>query len=185
MRRRLTGFTKLGAVVFLLAALTFAGCSDNSVLGPQENETSHLDRSAAQSGGGDLTIASIGELETAKVIYARTGGVVPIHREDYHHAFVVKPLALNKSKLITVKSNKEEVNGKSALTLEFGPAGLVFDEASDLKVDMSEINPNAKNAKLYYYDPAVGDWVLYGESPVRRGVATFDIHHFSKYAISD
>jgi hypothetical protein len=161
-------------------------------MGPDPTETSNLDRSIALvnpralSDGGDLlTITEIGVLETDKLIYAETGGVVPIVREEYNHGFEVKPLALTKDELITVKSNKEDVNGRSALTLEFGPAGLVFGEASVLEVDMSEINPDASIAKLLYLDPAVGDWVPYGESGVKKGVATFEINHFSKYAISD
>jgi len=99
---------------------------------------------------------------------------------------VVKPLGLDDNELITIKSDNDNIKGRKAIIFEFGPEGLVFNNASKLKVDISELNPSATNAKLYYFDPRVGDWVLQGEKRIEKGgIVSFDIYHFSKYAISD
>jgi hypothetical protein len=47
------------------------------------------------------------------------------------------------------------------------------------------LNALARSAKLYYFDPKIGDWVLQAELAVKDGVVIFEIYHFSKYAISD
>ena len=125
-------------------------------------------------------------METEKEVDALNGDVIPIPRGDYHHAFVVKPLGLDNNELITVKTDNEIVHGRKAITFEFGPAGLVFNTPSKLKADIFELNPYAATAKLYYFDPRAKAWVLQAEKRIEKGgVASFDIYHFSKYAISD
>ncbi|MCP4582923.1 MAG: hypothetical protein GY839_15035 [candidate division Zixibacteria bacterium] len=180
MSGSLRGFSKLGAFVLLIAVLAFAGCSDNNLLGPDQTKTSQLDKPLQDP----VPNTNIGVVEVEKEVSALTGDEISLDRGDYNHAFVVKPLALDKDELITIKSDKEDVLG-GALTYEFGPAGLVFNESSKLEIEIAELNPRARSAKLYYLDPKTDQWVLQAEKTVRKGVVSFDINHFSKYAISD
>jgi hypothetical protein len=188
MRRDLMNLRRVGVLVLLATVLTIGGCSDNSVLGPDQNETSGLGRinpftsAIAQS---VLPEQSISIVETAMTIDDRAGGVIPISVGNYNHSFTVKPGALNSDQTISVKVQHETVNGKNAVSFEFGPNGLVFNEASKLNFDMAEINARALSAKLYYFDPLVQNWVLQAQGQVVRGHVIFDIYHFSKYAISD
>jgi len=181
MKRDLTGLKRVGLLVLLAAVLTIAGCSDNSVLGPEPIETVQLNRGVIEV----TPLTAYTFVEAEKWVNPETGDVIAINRNVYHHEFVVEPAGIDNPELITVKSDKEIVKSKQAITFEFGPDGLVFNEASKLEFQMAELNALARSAKLYYLDPKIGDWVLQAELPVKDGVVTFEIYHFSKYAISD
>jgi len=189
MSRNLMSLKHFGVLVLLTAALTIAGCSDNSVIGPDQSDSIGLNRVALF--GMDYPVSGLPDasaqiVETEMTVDALLGATIPIKRNIYHHAFVVAPGGLEKSEIIEVKSQKESVNGQDVITFEFGPDGLVFAKASKLKFDMAELNPNARTAKLYYFDPRIGDWVLQAQGRVNIGkVVIFEIYHFSKYAISD
>jgi len=176
MRKRLTGFTTLSAVVILAAALMFGGCSSDSPMAPEEiSEFSKLIRS-------DPIMAVAFD---AGLVKADEGGIIPIDRGSYSHKFVVQSEAMNQDKTITVNSGQQVINGKTMLVFEFGPSGLVFSKASALDIEISEINARAETAKLYYYDPDEKGWVVQDIAAVKNGRVVFDIYHFSKYAISD
>ena len=98
---------------------------------------------------------------------------------------MVKPDGVSSDVVISAKVGKTTVGGRTAVEFEFGPEGLVFNEASELEFDIGELNAKATTAKLYYYDPRACQWILQSESQVVKGVVVFDIYHFSRYAISD
>jgi hypothetical protein len=182
MSRELTSLKRVGLLVLLTAVLTIAGCSDNSVLGPDQNDPVTLSRVAP---GITLPDADLTVAETAVAVSAQDGGVVSINTASYDHSFIVKPGSINSDKVISVTVKKEKVGKEDVVSFEFGPDGLVFSEASKLEFQMAELNAGARSGRLYYFDPKVKDWVLQAEQAVVNGVVTFDIYHFSKYAISD
>jgi len=188
MIRNLMNLRRVGVLILLAAVITIAGCSDNSILGPDQNETSNLGRVnpfTSLTAMAVLPDAGASVVEASMAISAEAGGVIPINIDNYRHSFVVEPGGLDSSKVISVMVQNEIVNGRNAVSFEFGPDGLVFNEASKLEFQMAEINAKARYAKLYYFDPLVQNWVLQAEGSVVRGIVTFEIYHFSKYAISD
>jgi hypothetical protein len=181
MKKDLMSLRRAGTLILLAVVLTIAGCSDNSILGPQPTETVQLDRAIL----GVVPLTAVTSVEDEKLVSPVTGDVIAIDRDVYHHEFKVEPAGVDKPELITVKSDREVVKSKQAITFEFGPDGLVFNKASKLEFQMAELNALARSAKLYYFDPKIGDWVLQAELAVKDGVVIFEIYHFSKYAISD
>jgi len=66
---------------------------------------------------------------------------------------------------------------------DFGPDDLVFAKACKLKL----ITRFAKNTvlRLYWFNPETGRWEVEQRGEVdKKGVVEFEVHHFSKYAIS-
>lgn len=174
MGRKIMGFKALWLVAAFAVSLTLAGCSGDSPLSPGVDDSTGLNK----------TIVSA-VVEVSLPIQADSGGLIPIQSNGYNHAFVVEADGLDEDKVISVKAGKAKINGKDMVEFDFGPDGLVFKKASKLQFDIGELNPNAVSAKLYYYDPQASAWVLQAESKVKKGVAEFNINHFSRYAISD
>ena len=179
MGRRLRGFSIVGLVVVLAAAMAFTGCSNNSPLAPDSN---FMTKPRVVLGGDAQPLAT---LLVEKDISAEDGGVILINRDVYQHSFAVQPGAISSDTKISVKSYKEKVNGVDAIVFEFGPDGLVFSEAAKLNFQMGELDSRAGSAKLLYYDPNAKGWVLQANQSVVDGHVNFSIYHFSKYAISD
>jgi hypothetical protein len=176
MKRKLSGFLKLAVPVLFITALAFVGCSDNPVIGTDNTETGQLNR---------IFLSPTDFVEVEQLIHARTGGDISVNRAEYEHIFSVEPEAIDQDELITIRSVEEEVDGHNAITFEFGPEGLIFHESATLEIEIGELNESAASAKLYYLDPNINHWVLIDERRVEDGIVSFDIHHFSKYAISD
>ena len=66
---------------------------------------------------------------------------------------------------------------------DFGPDGLVFAEDCTLLLDTRL--PEGTVLNLYWFNPDTGEWEVEqrGEAD-QKGIVKFQIHHFSKYAIS-
>ncbi len=182
MSRRLKGFYLVGFIVVLVAALAFNGCSDNSILGPETDPNSGFEKIVPFAQPADMESDCV---ETEGMISALEGGVMPIVRGEFEHRFSVPAQGLKEDVLITIDSYLTVCEGRDAIVFEFGPDGLVFDRAATLDFNMAELNPEAETARLFYFYPQYQAWVLQGMRPVRNGRVAFDIHHFSKYAISD
>lgn len=180
MNKKLKRVLLGGGLALFAAILVISACSTNSPLDSNLPQTASADKFISYSGGSQVT-----STYDSALIEKDDGGVIDIVSGPYEHQFVVQAGALDQDTQIWVKTYKDTVLGKSVLVFEFGPDGLVFKEASNLLVDMGEINSRASSAKLYYFDPSAGRWVYLSSSPVVDGVAAFDINHFSKYAIGD
>lgn len=177
MNRKFKGLKHLWVAAALAAVVVLAGCSNDSIVGPVNDQDVLLGRS--------IPVVPLSAVEVSQQIPAATGGVIAISQDNYNHAFVVSKDGLDKDETISAKVQSDYVNGKKAVIFEFGPDGLVFKEASKLQFDIAAVNVRASSAYLYYFDPKVGNWVLQSVVRVNNGVAVFDINHFSKYAISD
>jgi len=179
----LNGLKGYWVLTVLVAILAIAGCSNNSPVAFNTNDSAEISLNRAAV---DLdTIVAAQAITATQNISSALGGQITLNRSGHVHKFTVAKGALSKSEVISVKASNDFVSDKPSLAFEFGPDGLVFIKAAHLDVDMSDVNPNAVHAKLYYFDPKVQDWVLQGETDVINGRATFAIYHFSKYAISD
>ncbi len=175
MSRQLKALWWLAGSIALTAILIFSGCSNNSPVSSQIPEVSNL------------TLSSVAPttVEVSSTIMASTGGTINIAADKYLHSFSVPAGSIPSDTLIDILSKKDLVLGKSAIVFEFGPEGLVFGKAAVLNVDITEINSKASSGKLYYFDPAKSSWVLIASTAVKSGRVSFNIYHFSKYAIGD
>lgn len=71
--------------------------------------------------------------------------------------------------------------------VDFGPDALVFAKPAKLKMEIRELEANdGEILRLYWHNPSTGLWKVEQEVEVtgKKKKATFDIHHFSRYAIS-
>jgi len=181
MSKRLKSFSLVGGLIVLAVLLAFNGCSNNAPMEPNLPQSADLSR-----------LVPLGEpLESHQsvfdeaVVKADDGGVIDIEREDHLHQFVVGAGAIDEDTQITVESYRDKIGSKEVVVFDFGPDGLVFKPAANLKFEIAELNARALSAKLFYFDPDLKEWVCQGSSAVKDGVAEFPIYHFCKYAISD
>jgi hypothetical protein len=105
--------------------------------------------------------------------------------------FRVPPGALNDSTYITVQSSffARNLQGKvyKKLELEFGPDGLVFSVPATLKFASVLLGAGEGDELiLRWFDPESESWVVVQKVIVNPGLSlvTFEISHFSRYAIS-
>ena len=173
----------VSVLVVFAAIFAFSGCSNNAPLAPDTEQINPLDRLIGGYSAGELETVQLAEVD--KYISSDRGGEIVIESGELEHKFEVPAGAIPKDTLISVVATKEEVNAKSAVVFEFGPAGLEFDPAAELEFDIADLNPDLDKASLYYYNPDRRRWELQEIKSVEDGKVEFKIHHFSKYAISD
>jgi len=185
--RILRGTALFSSLVLIASLLVMAGCSSDSSVSPIVENPVSLNKGIGQrhqqeqgESDGLFTIASINQ-----PIEAKNGGIINIPLETTASKFIVAPDGVKENVEISVDVSKTVVNGRTAVIYEFGPEGLEFESPSVLQQTMSEINPHARFARLYYYNQDTENWDFLSIRYVRDGKIEFDIHHFSKYAISD
>ncbi len=160
--------------VVLLAAGLFYGCSSNPPTALPEYDNPNLQRTILLADGVAVSkLVDVSVLSDSLLINNIAG----------YHAFKIPQKALKAATIISIKTSREVILGKNAVVLEFGPDGLVFDRATTIDFDLRDLDPSAKSASLYYFDPNVGDWVYQGTANAKDGKVSFNIYHFSKYAI--
>lgn len=118
------------------------------------------------------------------LISSAAGGTIAIGSGYRPTKFIVPAGALDSDTQISIVTSRDRLFWKPCVIFEFGPDGLVFRKPVTLDADMSDINPYARFAKLYYYSPQRHEWIFQGIRPVEKGRVKFAISHFSKYAIS-
>ena len=185
MMKAVKGLSLFGGLAVVLTLFLVIGCSNKNPVQPLDPESLELGKVFPVLGGGSGPGATIIEEFDSSYINKSVGGTIEIDRTDYSHEFVVPANALEENTLITIRSINEGVLRREMIVFEFGPDGLEFRESARLAFEMAELSQIASTARLYYYDPVLGVWNLQDTADVVDGVVTFDIDHFSKYAISD
>ena len=173
MSKGLRNVLSVLSVVVLIGGL-FYGCSSTPPTGLPETDNSSLQRTLLVA---DATAVS----KLVDVLSAPDSLLV--NNVAGSHKFKVPKNGLNAAVVISIKIGREVVLGKDAIVFEFGPDGLVFDKAATLEFDLGDLNAAAKSVSLYYYDPSLAGWVYQGTADAVDGKASFNIYHFSKYAI--
>lgn len=184
MRKMLKGISLIGGLVLLASVMVISGCSNISPLEPNLPQIAGMDRMVVSGmSAGESSEPTV--IEDSELIDKDAGGVIEIERESYLHSFSVEAGAIGEDTEIIVKSSRETVLGKEMIVFDFSPDGLQFDPAAVLDFEIAELDSKAKTGKLYYFNPDRNKWEYQGSSAVSGGVASFDIDHFSKYAIGD
>jgi len=165
-------FGVLGIVV-LIGGL-FYGCSSTPPTALPEIDNSSLQRTLLLADA--TTVSKLVDVSIAS-------DSLLINNPAGYHAFKVRKNGLKAPTVISIKKSREIVLGKDAIVFEFGPDGLVFDKEATLEFDLKDLDATAKSASLYYYDPSVAGWVYQATATAVGGRVSFNIYHFSKYAI--
>jgi len=181
MIQGLKRLTLLSGLAILAAAFIIGGCSQNSPLEPNQSQ---YDLALQSSARGSLPTL-LSTTYDAGVVTKDDGGTIEISRDSYTHNFDVPSKSVSSDVIITVKTSLDKIGGRTALVFEFGPDGLKFDIPASLNCQLAEINAAATSGNLYYFDPDLRSWIYQGSNAVKDGIVSFDINHFSKYAISD
>jgi len=185
MRNMLRKYSLLGILSVFLVSAAFYGCSTDAPLGVNDQQESisaaRLNPDLGESEGA----AKPTTVKMQKIILADQGGFILIPQYDWNIELAVAPSGMDNNACITVEASYGEIEDSNALILEFGPDGLVFSTAAELHFNMGSINPAARAARLLYYNPDSQLWQLQATESVVNGYVTFEIYHFSKYAISD
>jgi len=126
-----------------------------------------------------------GATEVSQYLDAEAGGEIGFECDGGEHEFVVAAGSMPASCTIYISAWTKLHEGDKVLRLNFAPSGLEFDPSAQLVVDAVPIWENESELKLYWYDPEDEEWELEEAAAVDvNGEASFDIDHFSKYAIS-
>jgi hypothetical protein len=184
MMRALKSLSLFGGLAVVLTLFFIMGCSNNTPLQPNVPDPLEMGAMSARLDEGGPTCEVV-ETYDSKYIEKSVGGEIEVERGEFVHNFAVESYSIPQDTLITIRSVNEVILGKQMIVFEFGPDGLKFSKAATLQFEMAELGVLTSTAKLYYYDSAKSKWSYVTSVGVVNGIASFDIDHFSKYAISD
>ncbi len=174
----------LTGIIILSSLVLFVGCSNKNPLESKTPNSNALPSSSISLNPISELVQELDVLVSAP-INAIGGGQIDIKNGEKRHKFDVQPGSMSRNAVISVKLEIDLLKGRNALIFEFGPDGLSFRKPAKLTVDMRDVDTAAVNANLYYYDSSMKDWILIEKAAVKNGKATFNIFHFSKYAIEN
>ncbi|MCP4582925.1 MAG: hypothetical protein GY839_15045 [candidate division Zixibacteria bacterium] len=189
MTGKLKSLTWLGATT-ILAMMLFIGCSSENILVDDDNsidlaaiESVDFARDLGEDGlakGG--TVPVLGGYAIAKQKFDENGGYLQLQLDNEDIYFVIPEYAL--TELVEIEIRGEVWKTENGLVYYYtcAPAGLVFQRPITLK---QVFESGSRYEGLYWYNPASASWIVTDVEKVKNGNANFEIHHFSKYAISD
>lgn len=187
----------LTAIIFL-SIILLASCSDNSIT----NESPV-----------DLDLEAINTVELAKQIESDNPGMAKVESgtyvvdktefgfeisgDEYTASFTldgqditidVPEKAFDKNKwgdrlYIYIRAEKWETSSGSVYYYDCNPGGVEF--TNPLLLQQPYSNKTSSSSQNLYWKNDVNVWVVEDADKIENGKATFEIHHFSKYAIAD
>jgi len=167
----------IGGLVFVV------GCGNNS------NPVDYLYEDAEGNKLPEFSVKSLvpppGAVYVSQAIDADVGGEIEFECDNGDHEFVVAAGSIPASCTISISAWTKLYQGDKVLRLNFEPLGLEFDPSAQLVVDVVPVWGSQTSLNLYWYDPQDKEWEFEATAVVNvNGNATFDVDHFSKYAIS-
>lgn len=191
-----TPLFRLGLATLTLGVLAVlaAGCSQNAPNAPTDPDLDGLKAIAhvegeygpdpltagAQDGPAKIVTVSV---ESGEAVIGPEGGVINLGLGSAASQFVVPHHALTEDVLIRVLAGKFPTPQCEVYLFDFSPDGLKFIRPATLT--LHDDFQQGKLAKLYWFNPQTGLWQLQQVGkPDKKGNITFQIFHFSKYAIS-
>lgn len=195
IRNRFLQAVILGAVVATLGAIMLfpMGCSRMLPTAPVEDLVQAFraeelwPTSPASLAGWLQTCSAEGSQE-----FGRKGGKLKLEAECFKKLeFKVPKDALSGRVVISVSARLfnyfRDGELQKGFFFDFGPDALVFAKPAKLKMEIRELEANdGEMLRLYWHNPGTGLWEVQQEVEVtgKKKKATFNIHHFSRYAIS-
>jgi len=195
MSQRLSSCTVWGAIV-LLASLTFFACSSQNAM--VEDEVS-MDLAAIEAVdlARNMDPAEPGLAKTEALLYricyyeakngfGSEGGKLAFELDGQQIYLIIPANAIpveqyGNSCEIRVWAEKWQTDSGVVYYYECSPGGIQF------KTPVTLVQPisTSSTENLFWYNQATGRWVVVDSDKVSAGSASFEISHFSKYAISD
>jgi hypothetical protein len=187
----------IGAALVFLASLTFFACSSQNAM--VEDEVS-MDLAAIEAvdlaRNMDPTEPGLAKTEAllyricyyeAKNGFGSEGGKLAFELDGQQIYLIIPPNAIPVEQYgncceIRVWAEKWQTDNGVVYYYECTPGGIQF------KTPVTLVQPFSAGSnveKLFWYNPATGRWVVSDSDKVVSGSASFEIDHFSKYAISD
>jgi hypothetical protein len=121
---------------------------------------------------------------SSSLITKESGGELLLPAFGRNTGLFVAPHSTKRNILITVTAELWNASGKNIATFDFWPEGIVFDRPARLVIDGRHFSGSTE-LTLLWYDGRGKRWEYQATGEIKNGVAEFEIHHFSKYAISD
>jgi len=187
------------AVAVFMVSFSVAGCGDNPVAPLNDGGTGGF--TFIKDKGGD-PLAAPGAMNVKDVnvkdvnvralplvgggsgsaVIGPAGGAIDLTLGPHACTFLVPPRAVLAPVLITVVAVDSLLPGHDVAVFDFGPDGLAFQVPAKLTLQVSD--PEGTMKQLYWWNPSSGRWQLVNVAPVKGGVVTFNVAHFSKYGIT-
>ncbi len=184
------------ALAFLALMLVGFGCSRLVPTAPEAT----TDPATEQDWGVPCNPISPGDLpfewteltsQEDAAWFGTSGGVINQVVDCVHMQFRVPPQALDASAYISVRSSlmARSLDGQvyKKLELDFGPDGLVFSQPATLMFGTTLLgSKEGDQLTLRWFNPETQTWEVVQKVLVTPGLlmVTFNISHFSRYAIS-
>lgn len=131
------------------------------------------------------TLLDISISETSvEMIPAESGGEILFPKFGNNTGLFIPPYSLPKKTKISATAELLRVLGKNVIRFDFGPDQLIFESPAILTVDGKHFTGSG-DISLFWLNPDTGFWQLQARGTIENGVGSFEIDHFSKYAISD
>jgi hypothetical protein len=116
------------------------------------------------------------------------GGELVVQNNCMVFEFKVLPGALNNKVKVSVNAGLYDIADggdlDNGLVADFGPDGLVFMKPASMILDGDLLKAaEGEILTLYWYNPDAGEWEIEQEAKITNTHASFDINHFSRYAI--
>lgn len=187
-----------GIAILIFTLLLFVSCSDHNIVNDENN---------------NLDLEAINSVELAKQLEAESPGLAKqelqiyelsheakgfeVSSEGYTASFEFDGIvtkvevpedSYDQSKWgerlhIFIKAEKWLTTSGIVYYYTCTPHGVEFKRP--LILHQPYENSNSGKENLYWYNPDKGKWVVEDKDRIKNGVATFEIDHFSKYAIAD
>ena len=120
----------------------------------------------------------------AEIISVESGGQILFPKFGSNTGLFIPPYSLTGKTRISGKAELLKIISKDVIRFDFGPDGLLFRSPAILRVDGKHFK-GSDSVWLFWLNPCTGAWQLRARAPIKNGVASFEINHFSKYAITD
>lgn len=187
-----------GIAVIVLSLLLIVACSNKNVV---NDDPGNLDLEAINSvelaktvyldnpglAKSDLAVYSISKVEYGFEITSRASST-SFYIDNQLIKIDVPANAFDQSKwgarlYIYIRAEKWSTSYGNVYYYECTPEGVQFEHP--LVFHQPYQNRNGGNEYLYWYNPNYKFWVVEDSDKLNSGSATFEINHFSKYAIAD
>lgn len=195
MLNKANGFLFAALLIAMMGLLAFNGCSNNSPLSSDDENSdlaainavdavknlNPLDRRLLAK--GDPTTYLIDSVTVSHEI-EKDDFTIELELDKIEIEFNVPEDAIDDDEVdeIIIFGEKWQTPDGIVYYYTCSPSGLVFKEP--ITLDQPLENSSYKE-DMYWYNPALLRWQLEDTAKVINRIATFDIEHFSRYAISD
>ncbi len=179
----------LTALLVLFGLLGMTGCSDNPVA--PDTSANITQAVSAPNASAKPFVSNHRAGYGSGWVSPDEGGVIDLNWGSPKNELIVPAGAVDHDVFIEVRTTFTRANrklGENFFEFEFSPDGQQFTTPATLVIQaraLSRMLPDGGLIKLYWYNPATGEWEIEQSARVEDGRVAFSISHFSKFGVSD